>query len=173
VPIRASKTVTTVRVEEILQLRLLGAEFVDIRKHSQANGWNLADRSLHYLIAKSDKLLQQTLEKDRTKIINRHIAMRRALYARAVAVSDYGTASRILRDEAELLGLYPAKKMDVRGGPQLQLNVFERINERHQQLLECRTVEPGIPAGSLRSDSMPAVDLADSNSQATPVPHAG
>ena len=94
------------RVEEILSLRLLGAEFVDIRQHAKQQKWRVSDRQLWRYIAQSDEALAETLEKDRGKQINRHIAQRRALYARAMSVSDYGTARAVLKDEAELLQLY-------------------------------------------------------------------
>ena len=96
------------RVEEILQLRQLGAEFVDIRQHaSQSNPpWNVSDRQLWRYIEASDALLERTLEKDRKKLLNRHISARRALYARAMSTSDHKTALAVLKDEADLLHLY-------------------------------------------------------------------
>jgi hypothetical protein len=97
------------RVEEILNLRLLGAEFVDIRHHASAAKWNVSDRQLWRYIAAGDKILKETLEKDREKLVNRHVAMRRALYARAVSVSDYSTALRVLDSEAKILGLADAE----------------------------------------------------------------
>jgi hypothetical protein len=56
------------------------------------------------------------MEKNRDKLFNRAVAQRRALLGRAASVSDYGTCLRILRDEAELLGLYPAKTVNVTPG---------------------------------------------------------
>lgn len=103
------------RVEEVLQLRLLGAEFTDIRQHASAQAWGVSDRQLWRYVAKGDKILAKTLEQDREKLLNRHIAQRRALYARAMAVSDYRTALATLRDDAELLGLYPPKRSEHTG----------------------------------------------------------
>jgi hypothetical protein len=95
------------RVEEILELRLLGAEFVNIRQHAAQRGWNVSDRQLWRYIAAGDDVLARTLEKDREKLLNRHIAQRRALLGRAIAGSDYGTALRIMQDDAKLSNLYP------------------------------------------------------------------
>jgi hypothetical protein len=106
---KSTKSEILKRVEEILQIRLSGAEFVDIRQHASENGWKLSDRQLRRYIARTDDILAQTLERDRDKIFNRHIGQRRALFARAMSVSDYPTCLRILKDEAELLGLYPAR----------------------------------------------------------------
>jgi hypothetical protein len=55
--------------------------------------------------------LDRTLEKDRAKLINLHIARRRALYTAAIEAEDLATAARIIKDEGELLGLYPPKTM--------------------------------------------------------------
>jgi hypothetical protein len=96
------------RVEEVLSLRLLGAEFLDIRQHASGQGWGVSDRQLWRYIAAGDKLLAQTLERDRVKLLNRQIAQRRALFSRAMSVSDYGTALRVLDSEAKLLDLFPS-----------------------------------------------------------------
>jgi hypothetical protein len=126
---KSDKTTVRQRVEEVLQLRLVGAEFADVRQHASAAEWNVSTRQLRRYIAHGDKILAATLEKDRDKLINRHIAQRRALYARAMSVSDYGTARAVLKDEAELLGLYPGKKMELTGnaGGPLVLNIVEEV----------------------------------------------
>ena len=117
------------RVEEILSLRLLGAEFLDIRQHASAQGWNVSDRQLRRYVSRTDDVLAETLEKDREKLLNRHIAQRHALYARAMSVSDYSTALRVLADAAQLLDLYPAKKSELtgKGGAPVVLQVIEQI----------------------------------------------
>jgi len=103
------------RVEEILALRLLGAMATDIRRHAEEAGWNVGIRQLQRYTAAADDLMARELEEDRPKLLGYHFAARRALYARAMAVSDYGTAARVLKDEAELFGLYAAKKTEVSG----------------------------------------------------------
>src|SRR5262245_21331275 len=107
-PKRADTLTVRQRVEEVLQMRLMGAEFTDIRQHAAAQGWNVSERQLWRYIEAGDARLAETLDKDRGRLLNRHIAQRRALVARCIAVSDYATAGRILRDEAELLRLYDA-----------------------------------------------------------------
>src|SRR5262245_6660371 len=112
---KADKATIRKRVEEFLRLRLEGKEMPDLAQHADEQGWNVSIRQLWRYAAASDKLLAQSLEKDRQKILNRHIAERRHLYAKAVAAADYGTASRILKDLAELLNLYPPKRSEVSG----------------------------------------------------------
>jgi hypothetical protein len=104
---KATKAEIAQRVEAILEIRLAGAEFADIRKYATENGWPLSDSQLWRYIRKSDDILAHTLEQDRQKLLNRHLAQRHALYARAMSVSDYRTALAVLRDQAELQGLYP------------------------------------------------------------------
>lgn len=94
---------------------MLGAEFLDIRQYASEQKWDVSDRQLWRYIAAGDKILEQTLDRDRARIINRHVAQRRALFARAMSVSDYGVAARVLKDEADLLGLYPPKRSEVTG----------------------------------------------------------
>ena len=123
------RTTLLKRADEVLALRLLGAEFADIKAHAAKEGWNVCDRTLWRYIDQGDRLLAKTLEKDRQKLVNRHIAQRRALYARAVSVSDYSTALRILQDECELLGLYPPKtaRLGLPEGGSLTLNIVEEL----------------------------------------------
>src|SRR5262249_59715747 len=107
---KSDKATVKRRVEEVLDLRLLGATLPDIRRYAseQAPPWNVSDRQLERYIQASDELLDRLLEKDRRKNLNRQIAQRRALYSRAVAVSGYRTALSILIDESPPLDLYPA-----------------------------------------------------------------
>jgi hypothetical protein len=117
------------RVEEIMNLRLLGALPTDIRRHAEEAGWNVSVRQLQRYTAQADELLAQAVEKNRDKLMAHHFAARRALYARAMAVSDYATARQILKDEAELLNLYPAKKLEMGGkdGGPVELKIIEKI----------------------------------------------
>ena len=140
------------RVEEVLTIRLLGAEFTDIRQHASGQGWDVSDRQLWRYVAQGDKLLAQTLEKDREKLFNRHVAQRRALYARAMSVSDFRTALAALKDEGHLLGLYPARKHELtgRGGGPVQLDARHEYEQlRHlpaDELLRLYRQEVDAPA---------------------------
>jgi hypothetical protein len=125
------------RVEEVLQIRLLGAEFPDIRQHAAQNQWDVSDRQLWRYVHESDAILAETLEKDREKLFNRHLAQRHALYARAVAAGDLSTARAVLKDEAELLGLYPPKRTELTGkdgGPLQTETVVLSDDERRTAL---------------------------------------
>src|SRR5262245_26750032 len=98
------------RVEEVFQLRLLGALPTDIRRHAREQEWNVSDRQWQRYTAAADELLAASVENNRDRLMAHHFAARRSLFSRAMAVSDYRTALAALRDEAELLGLYPPKR---------------------------------------------------------------
>jgi hypothetical protein len=112
---KSSKTEVDRRVTEVLHLRLQGAEYWDILQHSAEQGWGLKERQLREYMSRADDLLALAVEKDREKLLNRHLAQRRALFARCMAVADYSNARAVLKDEAELLNLYPAKRTEITG----------------------------------------------------------
>ena len=86
-----------------------GAEFAEIRQFASDSGWNVTDRQLwRYQRAAYRKVVKIT-ERDRVGILGRHLMQRRSLYARALKANDLRTALQVLRDEAELQGLYPKK----------------------------------------------------------------
>jgi hypothetical protein len=102
------------RVEEIVDLRLLGATAANIRQYALEQKWNVSERNVYRYLADADKLIAKSNDKSRAKLLAWHQAARRALYARCMAVSDYGTAHRVMKDEAELLNLYPVKETKVK-----------------------------------------------------------
>ena len=131
---KATKALVLQRVEDILQIRLDGAQFWNIRQYiseqysKQGSPWSLpegcpplVDRTLWWYIQRADKMIAESCNESRDKIINRNIAQRRYLYARAVAVADYRTALAALREEAELLGLYPERTVPADGDTVLRV----------------------------------------------------
>jgi hypothetical protein len=108
---KATKATIRQRVEEVLQIRLAGAEFWNIRQYAAEKEWHVSDRQLWRYVAQTDQLLAEQLDKDRDKILNRHVAQRRTLYARAVQTGDYRAALAVLADEAKLWGLYAPQKL--------------------------------------------------------------
>lgn len=156
---RSSKAVVRVRVEAVMKLRLLGAEFHDLRQFASEDDpetgrpWNVSERTLWRYLADADKLLDHYLEKDKQKLLNRHIGMRRSLYARAVERGDERTALLIAKDEAELLGLYP-DRANGQGSRNVSVNVFQAIGERDQQLRVIGTdaLDGDLQSGDVQGD---------------------
>jgi len=112
---KATKAEIAQRVSEILEIRLAGARFHDIVQYAAEKQWGVAERQLWNYIAASDKLLAAQLEPDRERLLTRHLAQRHYLYGRAVNAGDYRVALAALKDEAELLALYPAKRTELTG----------------------------------------------------------
>src|SRR5688500_8500806 len=98
------------RVEEVLRIRLDGAQFHDIVQYAAEKGWGLKDRQIRTYIRRADALLVERQDTSRKRVIARHLAQRQALYARAVNAADYRTALAILADEAKLRGLYASDR---------------------------------------------------------------
>lgn len=112
---RATKAELRARVEDVLYARLNGAEFFDLRAFAKEKGWKVSDRQLWRYVEAADRLIEESLEKDREKVLRRHIAQRRALFARAINDGDVRTALAVAKDEAELEALYPAKRAEPAG----------------------------------------------------------
>jgi hypothetical protein len=101
------------RVEEVFRLRLGGAEFHDIYEHANApqQAWNVSKSQVRRYIALADRLMRKRFDAKAPHLLALHLLQRRTLFARAVEAGDYGTALRVLQDEARLEGLYPPVKV--------------------------------------------------------------
>jgi hypothetical protein len=130
------------RIEEVLRIRLDGAEFWDVREYVrekeqvEGSAWQLpagrkplSDATLWRYIGKADRLIAESCRSSRKKLLRRHLAQRRNLFAKALSAGDYRAALAAARDEAELQGLYPAKKAEVtgKGGTPIVLTVVEEV----------------------------------------------
>jgi hypothetical protein len=107
---KSDRITVAARVHDVLRLILAGAEFGDVRQYASEHGWNISERQVRRYIEAAHKRFAKATRRDRTQLMGRHLMQRRALYARAIKASDLKTALQILRDEAELQGLYPAAK---------------------------------------------------------------
>jgi hypothetical protein len=121
---KASSAIVRRRVEEVLRIRLDGAEFWDIREYArekeaeEGSDWHLpeggkplSDNALWAYVRKADKLIAESSRSSRKKLLRNHLAKRRNLYAKAVAAADIKTALSVLDSEAKLLGLFPPTKV--------------------------------------------------------------
>jgi hypothetical protein len=118
---KPTKATVLRRVEEILRIRLEGAEHWDVREYvreqesKEGSAWqlgegekSLSDSQLWRYMARADRLIAQSCRASRKKLLRRHLAQRRNLYAKANLQGDVKAALAVLRDEAELLDLYPS-----------------------------------------------------------------
>jgi hypothetical protein len=116
---KATKTTIQKRVEEVLRIRLDGAQFWDVREYARekeqeaGSAWHLregekplSDGQLWRYIGRADDLIAENCRASRKRLFRNHLARGRHLYAKAVSQGDIRAALACLRDEAELLGLY-------------------------------------------------------------------
>jgi hypothetical protein len=156
---KATAATIRARVDDILRILLDGAEPWDVRQYvaeKEAAGeppWTvpeggkpLSERQLRRYCARADKLLGESCRTNRKKLIRRHMAQRRSLYARAVSKGDERTALAVLRDLAELQDLYPARKTEVtgKGGGPVRFSVEEAVTaDRELEEAERDSVQRG------------------------------
>jgi len=105
-PKKATNAVILQRVEEVLVIRLDGAQLHDIRRYASENNWGVSDRQLERYIEKADRLLIERRQKKWGRMKVMHLARREALYARALQAADYRTALAVLQDLAKLQEMY-------------------------------------------------------------------
>ena len=105
---RSDKRTMTQRVQDVLRLLLAGAEFAEIRQFALAQGWHVTDRQIRRYQETAYRRAAKIARRDQVQLLGRHLMQRRALYARAFKAQDLRTALHIVRDEAQLQGLYPS-----------------------------------------------------------------
>jgi hypothetical protein len=121
---KTTKATLRQRVEEILTIRLAGAQFIDVRQYVAEKeaaaeppwtvpegGRPLSDRSLWRYIQRTDKLIAESCREGRKRRLNRHLAQRRHLFGLAVNQGDIRAALAVLDSEAKLHGLFPPAKI--------------------------------------------------------------
>jgi hypothetical protein len=110
---KSTKAEVLNRVNEVLKLRLGGAEFPDIREYATApeRAWNVSDSQLWRYVRAADTLCRNYFDAEADHLLSRHLLQRRTLYAHAMGSGDFRTALAVLQDEAKLEGLYPPQKI--------------------------------------------------------------
>ena len=109
---RSDKGTVIRRVQDVLRLLLAGAEFAEIRQFASAQDWNVTDRQIRRYQEAAYRRVAKIARRDRLQLLGRHLMQRRMLYAHAIKDRDFHLALKILRDEAELQGLYPCANRD-------------------------------------------------------------
>jgi hypothetical protein len=126
---KATAAIVRQRTEDILRVLLDGAQPWDIRAYvaecEQAGepscwaippgGKPLSVKQVSRYVRAAGKLIEQSCSADRERLLTEHIAKRHTLHARAVAAGDHRTALAVLRDLAELQGMYPPRKTELTG----------------------------------------------------------
>jgi hypothetical protein len=110
---RSSKVETERRVEQVYKMLLGGATFPDIREFGCApeQQWDVSDTQIRRYMTAAHQLIRERFEAKADYSFNRHMLRREQLFAHAMGAGDFGTALRVLQDEAKLEGLYPPTKI--------------------------------------------------------------
>jgi hypothetical protein len=120
---KANKALVQARIADLARVRLDGLTTLDLAEYVRSEGekegspWArpegeppFSERTLRRYAAAADKLIADTIDKDREKQFSRHVALRRSLFARAVNAGELSVALSVLKDECALLALYPPTK---------------------------------------------------------------
>jgi hypothetical protein len=156
---KATAATIRARVDDILRILLDGAQSWDVRQYvaeKEAAGeppWTvpeggkpLSERQLRRYCDRADKLISESCRTNRKRLIRRHLAQRRNLYARALNKGDERTALAVLRDLAELQDLYPAARhvLTGAGGGPVRFSLEEAVAaDRELEEAERDCLQPG------------------------------
>jgi hypothetical protein len=121
---RATRAQVDARSHDLLGVILDGAETWDlvayVREQEQEEGtpWKLGEgespMSVSQIMryrAMAEQLIADSSRTSKKRLLRKHQAQRRRLYAAAVRQGDVRAASAVLKDLAELQGLYPPRKV--------------------------------------------------------------
>jgi predicted DNA-binding protein (UPF0251 family) len=108
---KSTKVTTHLRLDEVLKILLAGGDYEDIRQYAAVKGWKVSERQLRRYMQQAYERLADATQQNLKSLMGRHLMQRRGLYARALKANDIRTALMVLKDEAELQGLYPAVKI--------------------------------------------------------------
>jgi hypothetical protein len=122
---RASKDLVDARVNDLVNVILDGCvlpfdlcEFVREREKEATSPWHHADdekpisySQIRRYALRAEQVIHDTVRTSRGRRLRIHRARRMHLYALAVNQGDVRAAASVLRDLAELEGLYPPKKI--------------------------------------------------------------
>lgn len=140
---KATEAETELRIEEVMQLILSGAMYQNIRQYTSGKQlagtppWNrgpgqkpLHERTLREYMARATERIVAAARESEVNALEKHIAMRRDLYARALEAGEHGTALSIMADLAKLTDLYPApKKQDISITAGIKMEFVEELVE--------------------------------------------
>ncbi len=149
---KSDKATTSRRVQDVLRVMLAGGEFNEIRQFASDQGWQVSERQLRRYIETANTQLAEAAQRDRGQLLGRHLMQRRALYARCLKANDLRTALQVLRDEAELFGLYPPTKIAATTPDGQALSMEDRQLHINAILVQRFGPEASLPAPVLETE---------------------
>jgi hypothetical protein len=141
--VKATKALVEARTAELVRIVLDGAlwpldicEYVREKQAEVGSCWHVGEgeKLLSYsqirrYAVKAEKIIGESTRIGRKRLLRRHLAQRRSLYAKAVSQGDIRAALACVDSEAKLLDLFPASKAEVSGknGAAVQLHIVEEV----------------------------------------------
>jgi hypothetical protein len=104
---RSSKLTVARRVDEVSQIILLGAEFRDVQTYAKQKKWDCSDSMLYRYMQRAFEVFVAQTEKDKEKLVSKHLRQLNVIYQRALEGNDLRVARAVLQDIAQLRGYYP------------------------------------------------------------------
>lgn len=123
---KSTKAETANRLRDVAKLMVAGAEFAEIRQFASERQWGISDRSIRRYMEKAYKRMAEASKRDSKQLLGRHLMQRRALYARCLKQGDHRTALSVLKDEADLQGVYPQRMSTIRRATARRVGPFPR-----------------------------------------------
>lgn len=167
---KATNAKVIARTHDMLRAILDGAESWDVCEYvrkQQADPkscWFLEPgkkpislASVYRYAERAEALIDSACEPDRTRLIKKHEKRRVRVYAQAMARGNLKVAATVMKDLAELQGLYPAKKTELTGqsGGPVILQIVEEI-------VGTPVVLPQIEEEIVHADRTPEDEIAPS-----------
>ncbi len=109
---RCDKRTTELRIEAVYRMILDGWTSAQILQNVTRQ-WDIKIRMAHTYLARALQRVREEAQQDHEQLLAEHLAARRQLRREAKQAKDLRLAADILRDEAKLLGLYPAERREI------------------------------------------------------------
>ena len=112
-PKKATAAEITKRVNKVYQLLLDGLSRADILEYvAKKTEWKVSDGSVDEYIAKATAEIKARSTIVRDEEYGKALERLRMLYSRNIMIQDFKAALAVQKEINELLGLYPAKKIE-------------------------------------------------------------
>ena len=109
---RATRTERDNRLSQICALILLGWRSTQITRYASAE-WSLTVRQCEWYVSEARRQMEREFSALHEWTLAEHVALRRDMRRRAAKSGDLRMELEAARDEAKLLGLYPATQVGI------------------------------------------------------------
>lgn len=123
---KATAAEKKIRVRTVYEMLLGNYPRADIIQYG-AEKWGITERATDNYIRDATDLIEAEAIKHQAKSFNTNLQQRRYLHNKSVQANDWRLAHEIIKDEAKLLGLYPADKVEHSGKVEAPVTIVEVV----------------------------------------------